>query len=79
MSVDVASIQLDMLITLRNGAGIAEIKTETARALGQDVVDDPLPSEPAHALVIGHKPKSIRRALRDAARFVARAEMPSAG
>ena len=78
MSVDVASIQLDMLITLRNGARIAEIKTETARDLDQDAVGDPLPGEPAHALVIGHKPKRIRRALRDVARFVARAEMPSA-
>ena len=79
MSVDVASIQLDMSITLSGGAGVGEIKTETAHKLGQDVVSDPLPGEPAHALVIGHKTRSVRRALRDAARFITRDDILQTG
>ena len=78
MSVDLASLQLDMSITLRDGAGVAEIETAAARDLGQEVVGDPLPVNPAHALVVGDKPKRVRRALRDAARFVDRGDMSSA-
>lgn len=78
MSVDVASIQLQMSITLKNGAGVAAIGTATARGLGQEVEVDPLPDNPAHALVVGRKPRSVKRALRDAARFTTRAEILSA-
>lgn len=78
MSVDVARIQSKMWITLEDGAGVAELEVVAARNLDQDVVGDPLPENPAHALVIGDKPRRVKRALRDAARFIARAEIPSA-
>lgn len=78
MSVDVARIQSDMSITLEDGAGVAEVGAVVARGLEQDVVSDPLPENPAYALVIGDKPRRVKRALRDAARFVARAEILSA-
>jgi len=72
MSVDRAVIQLDMAATLHDGAGVGEMPTTAARELGQDVVADALPNNRAHALVIGDKPRRIRRALRDAARLVTR-------
>ena len=78
MSVDVARIQSKMLITLEVGAGVAEMEAVVARGLDQDVVSDALPENPAHALVIGDKPRRVKRALRDAARFIARAEILSA-
>lgn len=78
LSVDVANIQLHMSITLKNGAGVAAIGTAAARGLDQEVRGDPLPDNPAHALVIGRKPKSVKRALRDVARFTTRAEILSA-
>ena len=75
MSVDRAVIRLDMAVTLHDGAGIGEIRTAAARNLGQDVVADPTPDNDAHALVIGDKPRSVKRALRDAARFITRDEV----
>ena len=78
MSVDVERIQSDMSITLEDGAGVAEVETVVARGLSQDVVADPLPENPAHALVIGDKPRRVKRALRDAARFISRVEILSA-
>lgn len=77
MSVDVARIQSDMSITLADGAAVGEIVTAAARDLGQDVVGDPQPDNRAHALVIGPKPKSVRRALRDAAQLTTRARILS--
>lgn len=75
MSVDLAGIQMDMAVTLRQGAGVAELLAATAGGLGQDVLHDPLPDNRAHALVIGDKPKRVRRALRDASRFITRDEV----
>lgn len=77
MSMDVARLQSDISITLEDGAGVAEIEAVAAKNLDQDVVGDPLPGHPAHALVIGHKPRSVKRALRDAARFLPRGDILS--
>jgi hypothetical protein len=52
MSVDVARIQADMSITLKNGGGIGEFETAIARSLGQVVVGDPDAKNPAHALAL---------------------------
>src|SRR3954453_17204354 len=40
--------------------GLTAIMSGLARACGQGVVRDPLPEEPAHALVAGQKPKTVQ-------------------
>lgn len=42
---------------------VATLTAGTARQHGQGVIRDPLPEDPAHGLVHGPKPKSIRRKL----------------
>ena len=49
---------------------LAAISAGAARGCGQEVVRDPLPDEPAHALVVGPKPKSVQRRLAKAAVWV---------
>ena len=75
MSVDVASIQRDMSITLGDDVGVAVFEAAAAQALGQQTVADPLPDNAAHALVVGHKSKSVKRRLREAACFKSREEI----
>jgi len=75
MSVDVASIQVDMSITLKEGAGVAELSAGTARSHEQQVVNQPETDNPAHAIVLGAKPKRVRRGLREASRFVSKGEI----
>ena len=79
LSVDVSRIQLDMSITLSGGAGVAEFQASAAQALDQQTVADPLPDNAAHALVIGQKPKSVQRKLRNAATFTSRERILSSG
>ena len=67
MSVDVASIQVEMARTLKEGAGVAELPTKAARSLNQQVVSQPEEDNSAHAIVRGDKPKSIQRKLRTCA------------
>ena len=43
-----------------------------AQELDQRTVADPLRENPAHALVIGSKSKSVKRSLREAAAFTPR-------
>lgn len=75
MSVDIERIQQDMMITLGDDAGVAEFRAAAAQALNQRTIADPLPDNPAHALVVGHKSKSTRRSLREAASFKSREEI----
>ena len=75
MSVDIARIQIDMSITLRDGGGVAEIRVADARSLDQDALAAPLPGNPAHAVVTGNKPRPVRRKLRDGASFTPRSEI----
>ena len=49
---------------------LAALTTGLARTNGQSVVRDPLPEEPAHALVAGPKPRSVRRKLSRGAKWV---------
>lgn len=70
LSVDIARIQKDMSVTLKDGVGVAEFKAGSAQELGLQTIADPLPDNPAHALVIGKKTKSIKRKLRNASKFV---------
>ena len=75
MSVDIARIQQDMSITLGDDAGVAEFKAAVAQELNQRTVADPLLDNPAHALVIGSKSKSVKRNLRKAAAFTPREQI----
>ncbi|MGH8902784.1 MAG: hypothetical protein ACRDYA_14185 [Egibacteraceae bacterium] len=43
--------------------GITMLTAAFVRGLGLDVRHDPTPDEPAHALVVGRKSKTIRRAM----------------
>lgn len=72
MSVDRAVLQREMSVTLAGGAGIASFDAGGTRALGQEPVADPQPGNTAHALVIGPKPRSIQRQLRDISVFIER-------
>jgi hypothetical protein len=49
---------------------LAAITAGFARSLGLAVVRDPLPFEPAHALLVGDKTKSVKRALAKAATWI---------
>lgn len=75
LSVDRGRIQQDMSLTMGGQAGVAELTAADCRSLGQDPVEDPLPDNLAHALVIGTKSKSIRRRMRSLAKFVRREDI----
>jgi hypothetical protein len=45
------------------GFALASFKAGLARACQQGIARDPLPEEPAHALVFGHKTKGVRKRL----------------
>ena len=80
MSVDRAAFRrVEETLAGYGGYGIAALGTTTARNLGQRVLADPLPLNPAHALVRGRKTKSIsRRLARSASWVVELAPTPSA-
>lgn len=75
LSVDRAVIQQDPTVTLKDGEGLAEFTAQEARSFEQDPVAEPLPGGLAHALVIGHKPRSISRAMSKLARFTPREDL----
>ena len=52
------------------GYALAALTAGTVRQNGQGVAADPLPEEPAHALVFGNKTESVRRRLAKASRWV---------
>lgn len=65
LSVDLASIALDLLHTLAGypNYALAELTVGDVRSLGVDVVPDPLPDNEAHAGIVGDKTKGIKRKL----------------
>ena len=74
MSVVLASeaVTLDSIRQGHEGFGVVAITAGLARALRQGMVRDPVEGEPAHALVVGEKPGSVRRALAKVARWTHR-------
>jgi hypothetical protein len=58
------------VLTGHEGYALASIAAGLARECGQGVARDPLPEEPAHALVFGEKPRRIRRNLAKGACWV---------
>ena len=59
---------------LRNfpGYALATITAGLARECSQGIVRDPLPEEPAHALVFGDKPHSTRKRFAKECRWIVR-------
>lgn len=77
MSVDVARLRKHMRLTLDGGdsVGVVAFSSAVAYDKGQQVVSDPQEDNEAHALVIGKKPHSVRRALRNASTFYPSADI----
>ena len=72
MSVFIGSLTNgpDGVLSGHEGYALASITAGLARALGQAIVRDPLPDAPSHALVVGHKTRSIRVQIAQASRWV---------
>jgi hypothetical protein len=62
----------DLMLGSHEEFGVVALEAGLVRSRQQIVVRDPLPDQPAHALVIGRKTDSVRRALARAARWVVR-------
>ena len=76
MSVDLASLRLDMSATMIDtSVGVSALSCSDAEAEGQDVVRDPIEGNDAHTLVVGKKPTPVARALRDVSKFTHRDEI----
>ena len=74
MSVVIARADRDPQEVLQGhpGFGLVELGEVDLEALGQEIVSDPLPQEPDHALVVGDKPKGVQRNIAKAAHWVVR-------
>lgn len=60
----------DPALAVHDGYALASFTAGEARDCGQRLMRDPLPGSPAHAVVFGPKPKSVRKKLGRAARWV---------
>jgi hypothetical protein len=74
MSVVLASeaVEPEVMLKGHEEYGVVAFTAGVARSKQQIVVRDPLPDQPAHALVLGRKTDSVRRALARAARWIVR-------
>lgn len=63
-SLVVLALGHDHSYTRQSGAAVAQFSAGLARTLGQEVVADPEPDNPAHALVVGDKKPGGRRVAR---------------
>lgn len=74
MSVDRAKLVHEMgygvEFTQLGGIGVAELEAARVQATGLSIVADPIPANPAHALVLGTKSSKVQRTLLRMARFV---------
>ena len=64
LSVAVANeaLTVDYLVSGHEPCGVVAFSAGFARSLGQTVMHDAWPNDPAHALVLGEKSRSVRRA-----------------
>lgn len=60
----------EAILAGHEGFALAAITAGRARECGQGVAREPLPDEPAHAVVFGEKSKRVRRKLAEEARWV---------
>ncbi len=72
MSVDIARLQGDMRVTLKDGVGVASFRAAVAYDNGQTVVEDPEEDNNAHALVVGRKPYSVLKAFLRSSEYISR-------
>ena len=74
MSVAIAdeAVTTDYLTRGRDAYGVVAFTAGFARPQGQSVVHDPWPAEPAHALVLGSKPRRVCRAFAQHIRWAQR-------
>ena len=72
LSVDIAQLCGDMSLTLANGVGVASFSSTVALDNGQTVYSNPLVDNQAHALVVGNKPRSVRRVFCNSSTYVSR-------
>lgn len=78
LSVDWAQlVDLDHALAMRLGHGVVAISKAVCDELGLDVRRDPLPSNPAHCLILGRKTGSLRRRLKERCVRVRQAAPPS--
>lgn len=75
MSVDIAQLRVDVSLTLADGAGVASFSSKVAYDNGQTVYSNPLEDNQAHALVIGNKPRSVRRKFCNSSVYASREEI----
>ena len=66
----------DTLVTF-SGFGLVAFTAGLVRAHGQIVVRDPEPQEPADAVVIGHKSKTLKKTLARTSRWVVLPDDPA--
>jgi hypothetical protein len=60
----------DEVLAGHSGFALASLTTGLARECGQMVARDPLPDEPAHALVVGEKTHSVRKRFASKCRWI---------
>lgn len=64
MSVDIGRLtSVTTILQGHEGYAVASFTAKAARDAGLAVVSDPLPDNPAHAVVVGNKTGSRRKAL----------------
>jgi len=77
LSVDWARLtDLDRALARRSHHGVVAITKSLCDDLGLEVRRDPLPDNPAHCLILGRKPGSIRRRLKESCVRLRRATPP---
>jgi hypothetical protein len=60
----------DSVLAGHEGFALASVTAGLARECSQGIAREPLPDEPAHAVVFGDKPKRIQRKLAQDSRWV---------
>jgi len=74
--LEVAGLPLTAALAGHEGYGLVSLKAGLVRALGQIVVRDPLPTDPAHGLVVGNKTESRRKQMMEASEWVTPQDRP---
>jgi hypothetical protein len=82
MSVHLASVlqaaglPLTAALAGHDGYGLVSLTAGLVRSLGQIVVRDPLPNDPAHGLVVGNKTESRRKNMMEGCEWVTPQDRP---
>jgi hypothetical protein len=71
--------ELEAALAGHPGFSLVSVTAGLARQCDQMVVRDPLPTEPAHALVVGRKTQSVRKKFAQNAKWVVPSSPPPLG